>query len=114
MDECVPCMISIGLLNSPSKHHRQVVAVALAFDSSWMDPIISFLTNGSLPTKVKEAEKVQRMSSWFWLSEDMKLYQQSFGGPYFLCLHSNVVFDLLTKLHEGVCGSHFEGRSLSH
>ena len=75
MDECVSRMIFVKLLNRPSIERCQIVAVASAPNLSWMDPIISFLTDGSLPTKVKEAEKVQRTSSQFWLSEDKKLYQ---------------------------------------
>ena len=114
MDECVSRMIFVELLNRPSIEHRQIVALNSVPDLSWMDPVISFLTDGSLPTKVEEAKKVQTTSSQFWLSKDKKLYQRSFGGPYLLCLHPNVVANLFTKLHERVCGSHSRGRLLSH
>ena len=65
-----------------------------------MDPYISFLSDGSLPTNVKKAENVCRMLARFWLSKDKKLYWQSFGGPYLLCLHSNNVTKLLAELHK--------------
>ena len=67
-------MISVELLERPSIEHRPVVAFASTFKPSWMDPFVSFLADGSLLTDVKEAEKVQRTSSRFWLSEDKKLY----------------------------------------
>ena len=79
-------------------------------ESSWLDPYISFLSDGSLPTNVKEAE---RMLAHFWLSKDKKLYWQSFGGPYLLCLHSNNVAELLVELHKRIYGGHSWGRSLS-
>lgn len=74
LDECVLRMIFVELLGHLSIEHRLIVAVALAFDPSWMDLIISFLADGSLPTDVKEAKNVRRMSFRFWLSKDKKLY----------------------------------------
>ena len=74
LDECVPRMIFVELLGHLSIEHRLIVAVALAFDPSWMDLIISFLADGSLPTDIKEAKNVRRMSFRFWLSKDKKLY----------------------------------------
>lgn len=74
-----------------------------------MDPYVDFLSDGSLPTDVKEAKKVQRMSSRFWLSEDKKLYQHLFGGPYLLCLHPSKTIEFLAELYEGICGGHSEG-----
>ena len=61
-----------------------------------------------------EANKVRRKAPWFWLSEDRKLYKRSFSRPYLLCVHPEASELLLEELHEGVCGSHTEGRSLSH
>ena len=107
-------MISVELLEHSSIEHHPVVALALASEPSWMNPFVFFLVDGSLPINVKEAEKVQRTSSCFWLSVDKKLYRQLFGGPYLLGLHPNNVAGLLAELHEGICGSHSGGRSLSH
>ena len=50
----------------------------------------------------------------FWLFEDQKLYKHSFSGPYLLCIHPETLELLLEELHEGICGSHTGGRSLSH
>lgn len=72
--------------------HCLVVVVASASDPSWMYLVISFLADRSLLTDIKEVEKVWRTSSRFWLSEDKKLYQQSFRGLY--CC----VFNLMTFL----------------
>ena len=55
-----------------------------------------------------------RKAPWFWLSKDQKLYKRSFSGPYLLYIYPEAVELLLKQLHEGICGSHTEGRLLSH
>ena len=79
-----------------------------------MDSIVDFLAEDRIPDDKKEASKIRRVASRFWLSTDKKLYRRSFGGPYLLCLHPGKVNEVLTELHEGVCGSHVGGRSLAH
>ena len=82
--------------------------------SSWMDRIILFLKEDILPEEKSEADKVQRKAPRFWLSDDQNLNKRSFSGPYHLCIHPGASKLLLEELHEGICGSHNEGRSLSH
>ena len=81
---------------------------------NWMDSIVLFLKEDVLPEDKSEAKKVRRKAPRFWLSKDQKLYKKSFSNPYLLCIHPEAVELLLEKLHEGICGSHIEGRSLSH
>ena len=90
----------------------QVHQIKLGLSS--MDPILLFLENNILPEEKSEAEKVRRKAPQFWMSEDKKLYKHSFSGPYLLCVHPDASKSLLEELHEGVCGSHTRGRSLSH
>ena len=81
---------------------------------SWMDSIVLFLKEDILPEDKSEADKVRRKAPQFWLSENQKLYKRSFSGPYLLCIHPEAVEFILEELHEGICGSHTGGRSLSH
>ena len=81
---------------------------------SWMDSISLFLEKDILPEEKSKAEKVHRKAHRFWLFEDRKLYKRSFSSPYLLCVHPKASKSLLEELYEGVCGSHTEGRSLSH
>jgi len=37
---------------------------------SWMDPIVSFLRDGTLPENRIEVEKTRRKAPRYWLSED--------------------------------------------
>ena len=75
---------------------------------------MSFLKDDTLPEEKSEAEKILRKAPRFWLSEDHKLYMRSYSGPYLLCVHPEATDLLLEELHEGICGSHIGGRSLSH
>ena len=79
-----------------------------------MDFIVLFLKEDILPEGKSEADKVRRKAPHFWLSEDQKLYKRSFSGPYLLCIYLEVSELLLEELHEGICGSHTRGKSLSH
>ena len=79
-----------------------------------MDPIIDFLAEDRVSNNEKEAKKIHRVASRYWLSVDHKLYQRSFGGLYLLCLHPEKVNELLSELHDEVCGSHVGGCSLEH
>ena len=79
-----------------------------------MDPIIEFLAEDRVPDDESEANKVCQVALRYWLLADRKFYRRSFGGPYLLCLHPRKVNELLTELHERVCGSHVGGRSLVH
>ena len=81
---------------------------------NWMDPIVKFLKNDILPEEKSEVEKIQRNAPRFWLSEDHKLYKHSYSGLYLLCIHPEASELLLEELHEGICGSHIGGRSLSY
>ena len=67
-----------------------------------------------MPEDKLEANKVRRKMPYFWLSDDQKLYKHFFSGPYLLCIHPEASKLLLEKLHEGICGSHTGGRSLSY
>ena len=58
-------MIFVELLEQLSIKRWTVVGVALAETSSWLDPYVAFLFDGSLLTNGKEAEKVRRTSSCF-------------------------------------------------
>ena len=81
---------------------------------SWMDPIVAFLKDDILPEVKSEDKKIRRNATQFWLSEDHKLYKRSHSRPYLLCVHPEASELLLEELHEGICGSHIGGRSLSH
>ena len=82
--------------------------------ASWMDPLVVYLQDDQLPKDQKEADIVKRKALGYWLSKKGSLYKRSFLGPYLLCVHPDLVDNLLYEIHEGICGSHTGGRSLAH
>ena len=79
-----------------------------------MDSIVLFLKEDVLLENKSKADMLRRKDPRFWLSKDQKLYKMSFSSPYLLCIHPEAVELLLEELHEGICGNHTGGRSLSH
>ena len=79
-----------------------------------MDSIARFLREDILLEERMEVDKIRRKATSYQLSENHKLYKRSFLGPYLLCVHPKLTESLLEELHEGICGSHIEGRSLAH
>lgn len=77
-----------------------------------MNPINSFVSDGTFLDEQNDAENIKRKFAKFWLLVE-KLYQRLFGKPYMSCVHLEAVNGLLTEVHEGVCRSHTGGRSLS-
>ena len=113
--QSLPRVILVEDLYKPIEVGSNVIHIQqIRVGPSWMDSIVLFLKKDVLPKDKSEAEKVRRKAPQFWLSEDQKLYKRSFSGPYLLCIHLEVVKQLLKELHEGICRSHTGGRSLSH
>jgi ribonuclease HI len=106
--------IPIETLATPSIDQPANFINTITVGPCWMDPYVIYLKEGVLPEQKKEAEIIRRKAVRFWLSKDSKLYKRSFSGPYLLCVHPDIVEDLLYEIHEGICGSHTGGRSLAH
>ena len=75
----------VELLDHPSIQRHCCVAIDIVAPPppsplSWMDPIISFIADGTLPSDSKETKKVQRKSTRFWLSGKKTYINGSLGG----------------------------------
>ena len=102
--QSLPWVILMEDLCKPIKVGKNMVHMhQIIVGPSWMDSIVLFLKEDILPESKSEVDKVRRKAPRFWLSEDQKLYKRS-----------KALELLLEKLHEGICGSHTGGRSLSH
>ena len=111
----LPRVILIEDLCNPTKVEGNMVHVhQIKVGPNWMNSIVLFLKEDILPEDKSKVDKVRRKAPRFWLSENQKLYKRSFSVPYLLCVHPEAVELILEELHEGICGSHTGGRSLSH
>ena len=113
--QSLPRVILIEDLCKPAEVKGKMVHVhQVRVKPSWMDPIVLFLRKDVLPKDKLKADKMRRKAPCFWLFKDQRLYRHSFSGPYLLCIHLGASELLLEELHEGICGSHTIGKSLSH
>ena len=76
-----------------------------------MDPIITYIKSGNLPSDPTEARKVRIRSSKFTILND-ELYKRGFSQPYLKCLYPEDAEYVPREIHEGVCGNHFGPHSL--
>ena len=84
--QSIPRVILVEDLYSPPKRERKSSKFIMV-GPSWMDPLVLFLKEGTLPDEKGEADKVRRNAPRFWLFKEQKLYKRSFFGPYLLCVH---------------------------
>ena len=111
----LPRVILVEDLYKPTETRKETTQIhQIRAGPSWMDSIIQFLKEDILPEERIEANKVQRKATRYWLSENQKLYKRSFSGPYLLCVHPKLIKSFLEELHEGICGSHTDGKSLAY
>ncbi|XP_030959341.1 uncharacterized protein LOC115981328 [Quercus lobata] len=111
----LPRVILVEDLCRPTTEEPNGVRVhSVGAGTSWMDPLVLFLKHDTLPDDKVEADKIRRKTSRFWLSEDSRLYRRTFSRPYLLCVHPRATELIPEELHEGICGSHTRGKSLSH
>ena len=78
---------------------------------SWMDPIVTYIKDGSLSSDQAEAQKDKIRSSRFTILND-ELYKRGFSQPYVKCLGPGDAECVLREIHEEVCGNHSRPRSL--
>ena len=76
-----------------------------------MNPIITYIRDGTLSPDPSEARKIRVKSSRFTILND-KLYKRGLSQPYLKCLDSEDAAYMLNEIHKGVCGNHSSPRSL--
>ncbi|GKV17197.1 hypothetical protein SLEP1_g27733 [Rubroshorea leprosula] len=81
--------------------------------SSWIDPIVSFLRDKSVPEDKQEEMRLRKKASQYTLVDGV-LYKRSFSLPLLRCLNPYEAEYALWEVHEGVCGSHIGARTLAH
>ncbi|KAL5583458.1 hypothetical protein UlMin_015900 [Ulmus minor] len=105
-------MVPLEILDEPSIDKRQQVD-AISDKPTWMDPIMAYLRDGTLPQDKFEARRLRYRSARYYLDKD-KLRKRSFSSPSLTCLNEDKAKYVLQQVHEGVCGNHSSGRALEH
>ncbi|XP_022874131.1 uncharacterized protein LOC111392952 [Olea europaea var. sylvestris] len=81
-------------------------------ESSWMDPIVDFITNDNLPED-PQAARNDRLKAPRYCIIDGVLFCRSLTLLYLRCFKPSVSSQALAKVHEGVCENHQGARALA-
>ena len=73
-----------------------------------MDPLVSYLRDGTLPSDPKEANRIERKSQWFMLYEGV-LYKKAFAQSLLRCTTPDEGRKILEVIQEGEYGAHIGG-----
>ncbi|XP_021719468.1 uncharacterized protein LOC110687160 [Chenopodium quinoa] len=82
-------------------------------EPSWMDPILAYKLQGTLPEDRNLATKMKRVGSWFIIYKG-ELLKKSFSAPLLKCVGPTNADYILREIHFGICGNHIGGRTLAH
>jgi len=99
------------VVTSPNTESQEVLVIS-AEAEGWMTPIIKYLTGSFSPKSDEETQAVKRRAAKFTMVAD-KLYKMGRATPMPRCLGEEETELVLLEVHEGVCGSHIGGRSLT-
>jgi len=105
-----PKNIQWEILHQPSVAPEAVALVDRS--ETWMDPLVSYLRDGTLPSNPRDASRVRKKAQWFTLYEGI-LYKKAFVQPLLRCTTPDEGRKILEEIHEGECGAHIGGRTLA-
>ncbi|XP_075658736.1 uncharacterized protein LOC142628541 [Castanea sativa] len=80
-------------------------------NTSWMNPILSYLKDGWLPLNPDEAKKIKKQAARFTVLND-KLYKRGFLQPDLRHVEEEEAKYILEDVYEGVYGDHMGAKSL--
>ena len=80
---------------------------------NWMAPIIQYLKDGKLQEDKSKA-RLLRLKVARYILYDGRLYERGFSTPLLKYVDLKEGNYVLQKIHEGVCGNHTGGQSLTH
>ncbi|CAL8087969.1 unnamed protein product [Prunus armeniaca] len=102
--------IHIEFLDQPNTQAPLICTID--HSPTWLDRIIRFLQNQTLPTDSAEAQHVRYRSARYLIINGV-LYKHGFSLPYLRCLTPEEGNYVLWEIHEGICGKHSGSRSLA-
>ncbi|GKV05156.1 hypothetical protein SLEP1_g17198 [Rubroshorea leprosula] len=105
----------VEVLDTPSYTDSTIECQLLSTDPSspsWTTPLINYLQSGELLKDPSTAKLVKHRAAHFTLV-DNQLYKRAASMPILHCLTPYEVKYTVRKVHEGVCGTHLDGKTLA-
>ncbi|KAJ3705302.1 hypothetical protein LUZ61_009007 [Rhynchospora tenuis] len=98
---------------SPSIDVLELGVYVIEVEDEWYALLWDFLNNNKLPDDEKVARKVKRWALEFTIM-DGNLFKKGYGIPWLTCVGRTKADELMSEIHEGICGSHQGMNSLSN
>jgi len=89
-----------------------VVVSQIDLTETWITPYQRYLVDGLLPAEPTQAKMIERNAGRYTLV-DGKLFCHGYAQPTLMCVSGDQCVRIMSELHEGICGSHIDGRSLA-
>lgn len=105
-------VVSIKLFSRPSIYKWEEV-MWIEGVPLWIQPIIAFLEDQTLPEDKEVAHKLRRRVSHYEI-QDGVLYKRNFSLPLLRCTGGENANYVLSEIHEGISGNHTGGFVLVH
>ncbi|GKV53174.1 hypothetical protein SLEP1_g59712, partial [Rubroshorea leprosula] len=105
----------VELFDAPSYTDVTVECQLLSTDPSspsWTTPLINYLQSSELPEDPSAAKLIKRRAAHFTLL-DNQLYKRAVSMPLLHCLTPYEAEYVVREIHEGVCGTHIDGKTLA-
>nr|XP_009388363.1 PREDICTED: uncharacterized protein LOC103975179 [Musa acuminata subsp. malaccensis] len=97
----------------PRRAIEVVATVAHGAPATWVQEMLRFKQDGTLPDNTTTARRLRRTQAWY-TEEGGRLYKRSFSRPLLRCLEPSEAWTVLSDMHEGACGEHIGERALAH
>ncbi|KAJ3704029.1 hypothetical protein LUZ61_007734 [Rhynchospora tenuis] len=98
---------------SPSIDVLELEIYMVEVRDEWYTLLWDFLNHNKLPEDEKVARKVKRWALEFTIM-DGNLFKKGYGIPWLTCVGRTKADELMSEIHEGICGSHQGMKSLSN
>ncbi|XP_078158896.1 uncharacterized protein LOC144554452 [Carex rostrata] len=79
---------------------------------TWMTPMLSFLTSGTLPEDPLAARRMKKIAPLYSIFNNY-LYKRGYVRPWLKCIPEDDAKRILLDIHEGFCGSHQGAKTLA-
>ncbi|XP_058181186.1 uncharacterized protein LOC131299618 [Rhododendron vialii] len=112
-EDAIPRNTPVRYLELPSISTPNVQIQAIDYSTSWMGPIVEYITNETLPDNKDKARQLKIRAAKYLMLGDV-LYRKSFSLPYLRCLTTAESIRVMEEVHQGVCGDHQGSRMLAY
>ncbi|XP_058075867.1 uncharacterized protein LOC131224454 [Magnolia sinica] len=106
-------IVLVEILDNPSINRAdQEMVNPVQVPTTWMDPIVRYLTTGEVPEDGLEAQRLKVRATRYVILNDT-LYKKGYSQPYLRCLRLDEAKYVIREVHEGICENHSGGCALA-